>query len=505
MNHQVNSPSGDQQDERKRNFALLSHDLRSALAGVVGSLDLINEESISPDARGNIIRARASSRMLRELLDLAFDMEEDVPYQHNIGLPVDPAKELAVIADIWGVTPEGRKILTLDLPETVPHLDSTDKVSFHRIMNNLVGNAHKFSDNGLVRVTVSYDGGQTQKISVSDSGPGFSDAALERLFQFRGRPENSDKPGSGMGLYIVNTLVRSMGGTITARNIPTGGALVEMVFPVQQAAGQEETARVDELPDLSNLNILLAEDNITNQLVVTQMLKSMGANFEVASDGVEALEAFDAGEYDVVLLDIEMPRKSGLEVLREIRARTDAKSATPLVALTAYVMREHRDRIEKAGADGIIAKPIEGIAALGKSILGFMYGTAPQKVAATQASGTLSTFEGDVGEVDMQVFNALMDTIGPDTRLEFLEKVTIDLEDMRTKLIEAEANADILAIRAASHTLVSVGGSIGASNLQQCAEALNLAVKTEGQVNRQSLNMQCIKGISEVLAFLARQ
>ncbi len=506
MNQYAKTGSDEERDETKRNFALLSHDLRASLAGVLGSLDLIDTTDLSKDAQANLARARASSRMLQELMELAFDMGEDLTYPANSGDPVNVAAELEVIADIWlpQVGRDGTGF-SLDIPENLPLLDTTDKVSFHRIINNLIGNAIKFSTRGEVRVSVAYANGETMRIEISDTGPGFSDAAKAGLFQFRSRPEDSDKPGSGMGLYIVSTLVRGMGGAISARNRPGGGAQVTLTFPVRQHHQASRFAGEEPLPDLSHYKILLAEDNITNQLVVTQMLKSMGARFEVASDGVEALEIFEREDFDVVLLDIEMPRKSGLEVLRAIRARTDAKSATPLVALTAYVMREHRDRIEMAGADGIIAKPIEGISALGRSILGFMYGSAPQITPVPEAANTLSGFQGDVGEVDRQVFDTLMQTIGAETREDFLEKVTIDLQDMRTNLIEAEAAGDSQAIRAASHTLISVGGSIGAANLQQCAEALNLAVKADGQINRQSLNMLCIKGISEVLAFLAKQ
>ncbi len=504
MNEYTTPETDTQIDETKRNFALLSHDLRASLAGVLGSLDLMEGAALSEKDRGNLSRARASSRMLQELMDLAFDLGDDLSGVGNSGEPVNVATELNLIADIW--SPQVREGgFSIDVPENLPVLDTTDKVSFHRIVNNLIDNAFKFSPDGDVRISVSYAQGETLRIGIADSGPGFSDTARQRLFQFRGRPENSEKPGSGMGLYIVSTLVRGMGGAISARNRPGGGAEVMITFPVRQKHPAPRFEGEEPLPDLSHYNILLAEDNVTNQLVVTQMLKTMGARFEVASDGVEALAKFEKGTFDVVLLDIEMPRKSGLEVLRAIRGRDDAKSATPLVALTAYVMRDHRDRIEKAGADGIIAKPIEGIAALGRSILGFMYGAVPQVTPDPDMPNTLSGFQGDIGEIDHLVFDTLMCTIGADAREDFLEKVTTDLRDMQTSLIEAEAAGDTQAIRSASHTLISVGGSIGASNLQQCAEALNLAVKSDGQVNRQSLNMLCIKGISEILAFLAKQ
>lgn len=492
----------DQERDAKHGFALLSHDLRASLGGVIGSLEVINSGIVNDEMQGHLSRARASAVMLKELLNLAFDMGEDMPTTEASYEMVSVADELEVIYDIWA--PQFRttdRYFSVIKPENIPLLETFDRVSVHRILNNLINNANKFTEVGGVTVTVSTEESDVLSINVSDTGPGFSAASLERLFEFRGRPENSEKPGSGLGLYIVNTLVKSMGGKISAHNIE-GGASVTVTLPICEKATVASVAETaNTLPDLSALNILLAEDNTTNQLVVTQMLKSMGARFTVAADGVEALTLFEKDDFDVALLDIEMPRKSGLEVLREIRARSDIKSAIPLLALTAYVLPEHRERIERAGADGIIAKPIEGIAALGNSILGYMTGFSDQMPSVQSVQGAQS-FDLDISYVDSGILDALIAAIGPDTIAEFWEKITIDLKTMQTSLIEAEATADMAAIRAASHTLVSVAGAIGATNLQNCAGQLNKAAKSDDKNERQSLNILCIKGIFEILSFI---
>lgn len=501
MNDFSNLPPSEQPLDESSGFALLSHDLRTSLAGVLGSLDLINDEDVGTGAKKQLARARASAQMLQEMLDLAFDMGEEKPYLANLGEPVDVAKEMAVISDIWAIQAErkGSKF-SINIVDDLPRLGSSDRVSFHRIVNNLIANANKYSQNGDVLVTIR----QSERLvllEIVDTGPGFSKEAQEVLFQFRGRPENSKIAGSGLGLYIASTLVKNMGGTISARNGDTGGAIVEIEFPIDLTETVVPAKPVNNgLPDLSNLKILLAEDNVTNQLVVTQMLKTLGASYVVASDGVEALEYFEREDFDLVLLDIEMPRKSGLEVLREIRARNDKKADMPLVALTAYVMQEHRDRIENAGANGIIAKPIEGIASLGHSILGHM-NSSP----ATIEVKFIERMDGEIGNIDMEVYNGLVDVIGKDSMSELLDKVLIDLQTIKDNLTNAEVNKDMNEMRAASHTLISVAGAIGATNLQKSSEALNIAAKTSEDQKRQSLNMVCIKGISEVLAFVAAQ
>lgn len=502
MNDFSDLTQNDHLTEEGSGFALLSHDLRSSLAGVLGSLSLVRPDEVSEAAQKQLTRARASALMLQEMLNLAFDMSGEKTYLANSGDLINVTEELAVIADIWTVQAEIRgHQFSVKVADDLPLLQSSDRVSFHRVVNNLISNSNKYSNNGDVAVTVRYAGDETVKMTVADTGPGFSAEAMEMLFQFRGRPENSEISGSGLGLYIASTLVKNMGGLISARNLDTGGAIVEIELPVDrtEVVVPEKTAKTD-LPDLSKLKILLAEDNVTNQLVVTQMLKTLGASYEIASDGVEALDYFNRDDFDLVLLDIEMPRKSGLEVLREIRARNDRKADIPLVALTAYVMQEHRDRIESAGANGIIAKPIEGIASLGHSILGYMT-NSPVAIGVK----TIERMEDDIGAIDLEIYQGLVNVIGKSSMSELLEKVSIDLTTIKENLANAEVQDDLNEMRAASHTLISVAGAIGATNLQKSSEALNAATKTSDGDKRQSLNMVCIKGISEVLAFVAAQ
>lgn len=482
-------------------LALYTHDVRSALFGLMGSLELIKEDSVSPKVFSQISRAHASGDLLRDLLDLAFG---DKQTAENTTLLVLKT-ELESVVKRWldQADQKGLK-LTVDKPEVLPDLATTNRIGFQRVFNNIVGNAVKFSDQGEVRIIVRQQDTDTVEIIVTDNGLGFSEASLGMLFKFRGRPEDSPKEGSGLGLYISKKLVEEMGGSIAATNRPEGGAQIVVNLPMSPSLTPEVSRDVnkpDALPDLSHLNILLAEDNITNQLVVTQMLESMGANYKVASDGVEAIEMFEKETFDVVLLDIEMPRKSGLEVLREIRGRGDDKSRIPLVALTAYVLQEHRTRIESAGADGIIAKPISGIAQLGIMINQYVSGVKKVEPAAAYEIKS-SPNNQDAGYVNIETFEVLANTIGLDSLGNFLDKVILDFESISSNLANAESGDDTEVMRSSSHILISVAGAIGAENLQHIAEGLNAAARSGNRSDRQALNLQCNKGISDVIAFL---
>lgn len=226
----------------------------------------------------------------------------------------------------------------------------------------------------------------------------------------------------------------------------------------------------ESLTSLSGVRVLLAEDNPTNQLVASQMLQSLGAAVTVARDGAEALEIIGREEFDVALIDIEMPRLSGLEVIRTIRAAAGPLARLPMVALTAYVMREHRAAIEAAGADGIIAKPILSIEQFGADIRRCM------RRRGGPGTGTAEAEPRAAGAViDRDIYDALAQAIGPSAMTELLEKVDADVRAARDRLSRGLEARDLEAVRAATHVLVSVAGAVGARQVQEGAKRMNAA------------------------------
>lgn len=227
---------------------------------------------------------------------------------------------------------------------------------------------------------------------------------------------------------------------------------------------------------LDGLDVLLAEDNPTNQIVAVQMLEALGATVTLAANGADALARAGERRFDLALIDIEMPQLSGLEVIRRLRAGTGAAAEMPLIALTAYVMREHREAIDSAGADGVIAKPILSIETLAEDIRTMMDRRAGARAAdaPTLAKGAPEGVGGEAG-IDRGVFEALGQSIGQEEMPAVLANVAADLEALHAAVERGLAARDVATLRRATHSLVSVAGAIGATRLQQMAQCLNSA------------------------------
>ena len=226
---------------------------------------------------------------------------------------------------------------------------------------------------------------------------------------------------------------------------------------------------------LSGKKVLLAEDNPTNQMVAMQMLESLGAEVTLAVDGAEALEIMETRIFDVALIDIEMPRVSGIELIRRLRASDGPLAEMPLVALTAYVMREHRAAIDEAGADGIIAKPILSIDQFGEEIDGYIQARAAIAGTAAHAVTGVGGRPGTVAGIDHDTFDRLRASFDGPGRLELMSRICSDIGSARDRVGDCITSHDHEELRAATHILISVAGAVGATRLQELAQCLNSA------------------------------
>ncbi len=498
------------ENPKERYLAMLSHDLRSSISNVISGLELMNATSMDADSqllrKGALSAARQVTHLIDGILDIRAIDENDFFLELELVNLVDFLEE---IYRTW-LGPVTEKQLSFEILKSsgLPDVAELDRGRVLRVIGNLMDNAVKYTDTGRIDLSVRMDADNLLVFTVSDSGPGFSNAALDQLYEFRSRPDENVKPGTGLGLYIAKSLVENMGGTIASQNTSTG-ADVTVKFPLTNPQNNEATSPTTSgpvsvlpnavLPDLSHLNILLAEDNATNRMVVTQMLAAMGASFDVACDGVEALEKFEEKTFNLALLDIEMPRMSGLDVIKHIRATNDARMNIPIVALTAYAMRDHREMIFDAGADGLIAKPILGIENFGFELLKHFDRVTDQS-DQTQKPEPSAAPSHEV--IDQATFNMLEQSVGADKIDALLENVYSDLTGVYDKIETGMKTRDMDLVAAGSHVLISVAGAIGATKVQNAGQLLNRAatLKDKFQIDRQALDS--LTGIKAILSFI---
>lgn len=457
-----------------QSLRLFTHDIRAAMSDILGGLRLMDADRLDPETRAQLERVRIAGETLAELVDAALAEASGEGAAPPDGRGVSLSGVLAATEMRWtGSAQEAGGAFRITRGAGLPERLAVPRVALDRILGNLIGNALSHGAGGTAELSVLPSDERGIIFRVSDEGPGFSAAALARLAGPAGGMGGEEAPTgqSGLGLHIARNLAAEIGGRIDIANRVPRGATVTLHLPADRLVPVAEDAAA---PDLSGLSVLLAEDNETNRMIACRILTHMGARVEVAADGVEALNMIDGAAFDIALVDIEMPRMSGIEVMQAVRARTDERRSLPLVALTAYVLLDNREAIYAAGADGIIAKPIRSGPEFGRAVLRHAGrgGDGGQAPAAAARDDTAQAARMDTDRLDRLLAHA-----GTDGAAELLARMAEDLSDVRARLAAAVEARDGAVIRAQTHVLVSLAGAAGADRLRHMAEALNIAAR----------------------------
>jgi len=488
-------------------LAMLAHDLRGALGNVCGAFSLIDEDLAHDPEHGERIAAmRAALAHFTDLLGAALDLEALTAGEISVKpRDVELRRFVEEVTSIWGPRLAAAGVrLHAQFDSPAPTRIRTDPMRLKQVVFNLLGNAEAHAKARNVWLTVSAAepcaaGGARFAVTVEDDGVGLPEHVLTWT-RGVGAAALFGEGRRRLGLSVVQDIAQSMGGALSCANIPGKGARIRLIAPaalvvdpvpapveldapaVAPSASPNNTlAEAIGRGGVRGLKALLAEDNTTNQMVATQMLDKLGCGVEVASDGLEALQMLGRGGYDFLLVDIEMPKMSGIDVLRRLRAGEAGRADLPAIALTAYAMAEHRRKVADAGADGMIAKPIMGVKSFETdlvSILGRVLKARGGVVHPNAASGAPVRADNPPSglhepDIDKAVFEGLMTMIGEESSSEFLERVEADLAEVRLRIRNGAKAGDVSEIRAGAHVLISVAGAIGARSLQSTAEAMH--------------------------------
>jgi CheY-like chemotaxis protein len=364
----------------------MSHEIRTPLNGVIGVVASLARTELSPEQRRMVELVESAGMTLERLVSDILDVSKIEAGLLNIEARPFDLEDLRSVLDINRMRAL-EKGLAFDVVfgEAARGEFLGDSLRIKQLLGNLLSNAVKFTGQGGVAVRIDVldrpDEPAAVAFEVSDTGIGFDAATGADLFQ---RFSQADPAitrrfgGTGLGLAICKSLVEMMGGEIGAESEPGRGSRFRAVLPLPRSrsladydlrrASRSMQAAEAEADVADALRVLLAEDHPINQQVVQLILAPYGAQVTTVVDGAQALEAFRAETFDLVLMDMQMPVMDGLTATRAIRAleagRTQTRR-TPIVMLSANAMREHQLDALAAGADLHIAKPVTAAALIG--------------------------------------------------------------------------------------------------------------------------------------------
>jgi PAS domain S-box-containing protein len=351
-------------------LATMSHEIRTPLNGVLGMAQAVAADELTDVQRERVGLIRQSGETLLIILNDILDISKIEAGKLELEDAEIDVRELAqgVHATFSAMAQSRGVSLSLDVEPDALGVYRGDPGRVRQILCNLVSNAVKFTDMGLVELRLSA-GADGLTARVKDSGAGIPPEQLSRLFEKFEQADASTTRrygGTGLGLAICRELASLMGGSISAHSVVGEGATFTVVLPLPRLRDAEEAAAPAVTPRPAQagpggLRILAAEDNHVNQLVLKTLLGQVGLDVSVAANGLEALEMWEAGDWDLILMDVQMPVLDGPAATRKIREREAAtgRGRTPIIALTANAMSHQVAEYRAAGMDGFVSKPID--------------------------------------------------------------------------------------------------------------------------------------------------
>ncbi len=368
--------AAEQADRAKSRFlANMSHEIRTPMAGVLGLVDLLLKTDLSIPQRDYIDLVQSSATALLRLIDDILDFSKIEAGRLELErVPFDLPTTLGEIVELlrFQAIAQGTELgLDVDVsPGGVPRWVWGDAGRLRQVLTNLVGNAVKFTEGGRVDVSLRPLPDGRLRFAIEDTGIGIPAEVQGRLFELFYQADSSTSRrygGSGLGLAISQRIVRQMGGEILCASHPGEGSTFSFTLGLEPApapvdlglGGRTGRAGGPAAPrrPAPKRRILVAEDNLVNQLVVTQHLLALGHEVLAVNNGREALEVLARTPVDLILMDCQMPELDGYEATRRIRQGAPENRQVPILALTAHAMREDLERCLAVGMNDTITKP----------------------------------------------------------------------------------------------------------------------------------------------------
>ena len=464
-------------EQAKANLlAVMSHEMRTPLNGILGTLELLNRTDLTPAQRDHMeVMAKSGDLLLNHVNDVLelsrldagqAEMDEDV--FSVLEIMEDVATGLHHLADSAGT-----RIEIVQDGAGFDHVRGAPR-RLRQVLVNLAGNAVKFTENGVITLSAHRAADDDMvEVKVSDTGIGIAEEDQARIFdEFVTIDPNYNRKaeGTGLGLAITRRLVEAMGGAISVKSQPGQGTTFTVTLllppvPTGRRAVDAPSAEPEEAPQFPGMNVLLVEDNAINRRIAGAMLDGLKCNVFEAEDGAKGVQAAAEKKFDVILMDISMPEMDGIEATRHIRTGPSASKETNIIALTAHAMQEDVERFQAAGMNDVVVKPISAdrlAAAIDRR-------RAPRHLWTEDKSG--NTW-------DEAVFGEFLQVLGATDTAEMMGRFLEDARDVVPWLVwQSSEETDHEQVAKKAHGLAGSAAVLGATELHAALRALEEAAR----------------------------
>ncbi|MEQ4674979.1 aerobic respiration two-component sensor histidine kinase ArcB [Providencia vermicola] len=461
--------------EKTTFISTISHELRTPLNGIVGLSRILLDTELTSEQSSYLKTIHVSAVTLGNIFNDVIEM--DKIERRKVQLDNQPITLSEFVNDLENlsgllVQPKGLKFV-MDVAPALPKKVLTDGTRLRQILWNLIGNAVKFTQKGEVKLSIWQESENKLFFRVQDSGIGIPKDELDKIFAMYYQVTDSagGKPatGTGIGLSVSRRLAQNMGGDIQVESQIGEGSTFTLSIsaPVVDDEIVEFEENDDDYP-LPALHILLVEDIELNVVVACSVLENLGNTVDVAMTGKDALSMFAPGEYDLVLLDIQLPDMTGLDISRQLKQQYNKEDLPPLIALTANVLKDKKEYFD-AGMDGVLSKPLS-VPALTQVIEQFWGEQAAHSEEEVQSDIPESTV--DESRLDCEMLEQYIELVGPKLIYDGLDVFEKMLPGYLAILDSNMVAKDQKGIVEEAHKIKGAAGSVGLRNLQKIAQQI---------------------------------